>query len=271
MRDNGLRFALKNEVYEHIGKSNRGLLQQVLRDEPHLGGASVGAAVLRKLEVPQASEATRNPEWFFEDWVREQGGGETPKRRHGLLPDIRKLRLPLVSGKEEDMDSENLKWVGLAVLVAVAGGVLSSLLRRHNDENTRERAPTPLPPKPTPKAEPIRLAVAIFAGKLPSGELDVTGVADLVARATYWWVGTPDSWIRTGGEGIVEPLRGAPTSDDALIVLLVDMPEAAERSPTSRPEASSQLRAAASRREAVLVGQFVVTDASALTSVGFRR
>lgn len=262
MRDYGLRSALRNEVYEHIGEANRPLLKQVLRDEPHLEGPSVGAAVLRKLEVPQASEATRNPEWFFEDWVRDHGGGDIPRRRR---------RDDLFAGKEAAMESENLKWVGLAVLVAVAGGALWLLLRRAGDETTRERAPSPPPPKPTPKAVPIRLAVAIFAGKLPSGELDVTGVADLVARATYWWVGTPDSWIRTGGDGIFDPLRGAPTSDDALIVLLVDMLEAAERSPTSRPEASSQLRAAASRGDAEIVGQFVVTDASALTSVGFRR
>ena len=231
----------------------------VVRDAPHLEGAAVGAAVLRLLEVPQATAAARNPEWFFEDWVRDHGGGDVPRRR----------KRDYIAGREAAMESENLKWVGLAILVAVAGGAIWLLLRKSEEKPSRERAPSP--PKPKPKPVPIRLAVAIFARKLPAGELDVASVADLVARATYWWVGTPDSWARAGGDGTFQPLDGSPTSDDALIVLLVDVLDAAGHAPTSRPEASSQLRSAASRGDAEIVGKYTVTDAAALTAAGFRR
>lgn len=261
MRDYALRPALRNEVYEHLGKSNRVFLEQVERDQPDIEGAAVGAAVLRLLEVPEATAAVRNPEWFFEDWVRDHGGGDVPRRR----------KRDYIAGREAAMESENLKWVGLAILVAVAGGALWLLLRKSEEGPSRERTPSPSPPKPKPKPVPIRIAVAIFAGKLPAGELGVASVADLVARATYWWVGTPDSWARTGGDGTFQPLDGSPTSDDALIVLLVDVLDAAGRAPTSRPEASSQLRSAASRGDAEIVGKYTVTDASALTAVGFRR
>jgi hypothetical protein len=45
MRDHALRPALRNEVYEHLGKSNRGFLELVVRDAPHLEGEDVDAAV----------------------------------------------------------------------------------------------------------------------------------------------------------------------------------------------------------------------------------
>jgi hypothetical protein len=259
MHDHALQPALRNEVYEHHGKSNRGFLEVVVRDTPHLKGAAVGAAVLRLLEVPEATEAARNPECFFHGWVRNHGGGDVPGRRD----------LNYFVRKEAAMESENLRWVGLAILVAVAGGVLWLQRRESEAKPSRERATSPSLPKPRPM--PIRLAVAVFAGKLPAGELDVANVADLVARATYWWVGTADSWSRTGGDGTFQPLNGPATSDDALIVLLVDVLDAAGRAPTSRPEASSQLRAAASRGDAKILGRYTVIDATALTAEGFRR
>ncbi len=69
--------ALCNEVYLHIGESNKGFLQEVTRNNPRLEGASVGVAVLRALEVNVPSNELRDHTEFFKNWVIKQGGLKT--------------------------------------------------------------------------------------------------------------------------------------------------------------------------------------------------
>lgn len=159
---------------------------------------------------------------------------------------------------------------GIVLLVFVAGGVIWITARQPNKNKPREDSRSKSAQNLTASRETktIRLALAIFAEKLPADGLDGAKVADLVARTTYWWAGTPDSWELMHESDALQPLHGSPASENALIVILVDIP--AESPPASRLEAASQIRSAASKGSVrILDQQYTVVSASALTAAGF--
>ncbi len=112
--------------------------------------------------------------------------------------------------------------------------------------------------------------MGIFAGQLPPGEFIASSAADLVSKATFWWVGETDSWLNVKRSGIFIPLTGSPSSEDELIMLAMDLIHTSESPPTSRPEVSSLLRAAGTG-DIELVDKFTVNKPSELMALGFKR
>jgi hypothetical protein len=264
MPKDGLGPALCNEVYLHIGKFNEGFLKQVTLENPHLEGAGVGVAVLRLLEVNVPSNALRDPTEFFKEWVKSRDG-------HDLPGHSKKWRSPewIPNDNNESMKSEdNLRWIGLAVLVAVSYGIWR-LLQNARMAPAGPNVPTP-PPPPRAKKTRICIAMGIFAGQLPPGEFVASSAADLVSKATFWWVGETNSWLNVQKSGFIVPLTGSPSSEDELIMLVMNLIHTPEFPPTSRPEVSSLLRAAGTR-DIELVDKFTVNKPGELMALGFKR
>lgn len=264
MPKTGLRPALCNDVYLHIGGSNKEVLQQVTRDSPHLEGAGVGVAVLRALGVNVPSNDLRDPSEFFKKWVNDHDGKDLP----GHIKKWRSHEWTPRDNNESMKSEDNLRWVGLAVLVAVSYGIWRLL---QNARVAPEGTNVPAQPQPLrSKKTRICIAIGIFAGQMPPGEFVASSAADLVSKATFWWVGETDSWPNVGKSGILIPLTGSPSSDDALIMLVMNLIHTSESPPTSRPEVSSLLRVAGTR-DIELVDKFTVNKPEELMALGFKR
>jgi hypothetical protein len=207
----------------------------------------------------------RDPSEFFEEWLEEHDGRDLPGH------ETRKFRRPkwIPKNDNESMKSEdNLRWVGLAVLVAVSYGIWRVLQNSRIPPVEPNVTSPPLPPRA--KKSRICIAMGIFAGQLPPGEFVASSAADLVSKATFWWGGETDSWQKVMNSGIFNPLTGSPSSDDSLVMLVVNLIHTSEFPPTSRPEVSSLLRAA-DTRDIELVDRFTVSKPDALMDLGFRR
>lgn len=261
MTRGSLRPALCEEVYLYFGNSNRELLQQAESENQCLEGARIGAAVLRRFKLEGLGDYTQDPEAFFKKWLNDQGGGELPKKSSFVRN--------LLKREDELIMDYKIKWVGLAVLVGVSYSVWR--LFENRNTNPAPSRPNASPPK-QPKAKINRacISLGIFANHLPSGELVVSDIADLVSKTYAWWVGEQDSWMSIERSGILTPLAGSPSSDGVLIVLVVNLIHTAETPPSSRLEVSSLLRAAAAE-DVEISGKFTVSHPEKLNSLGFKR
>lgn len=163
------------------------------------------------------------------------------------------------------MQTEDLRWVGLAVLIAVAGGALALLLKRRRSE-PQDPAPAS-PPKPTN----LHFAVAVFSGRARDAGTSTDSAGDLLTQATYWWVGRSDSWSGLAGAAGLSAIAEIPATDDALLVVVFQAPETGAGTPSSRPEGAAQLRKASRVSQLHRVGIFAAKDASQLSAAGFRR
>jgi hypothetical protein len=258
--------ALCDEVYLKIGEFNEELLKQVMLDSPRPEGAAIGIAVLRALGVKVPPNALHDPTEFFREWIADHDGKNLPG--HSRTTISRVVSWCTKDNNESMKSEDNLRWVGLAVLVAVSYGIWRLL---KNARVAPEGQNVPTPPLP-PRAKKTRICVAmgIFAGQLPPEEFVASSAADLVSKATFWWVGDTDSWPNVGKSGIFIPLIGSPSSDDALIMLVMNLIHTSESPPTSRPEVSSLLRAAGTR-DIELVNKFTVSKPGELMALGFKR
>jgi len=248
---------LRQETYLFLGQRNRELLDEAVRRRPDARGPEIGLIVLELLGAREVIRATDSPSRFFDRWVRERGG---------LPPRLRK-RDKYLSGGEAAMELERLKWVGLALIVALAGGAVWSLVARQKiaaDPTARTRPPRPPPPEPTR----WRIAVSVFSGKLRDRSITTREAADVLAHAPYWWIGDLRSWNEMASSDF-EPVSDLPDSDDALVIVVLEAVSGGPP-PSSRPEAASLLRAAATGETAEVVGVFAVRDGVELPSA-FRR
>jgi len=105
-----------------------------------------------------------------------------------------------------------------------------------------------------------QVAVGIFSGKLRDRPVTARDIADLLAHAPYWWVGDAGGWEDVASSAELEPVESVPESNDALLLVLLEVAANGTARPTSRPEAASKLRAAADRGQATVRATFLVRD-----------
>ena len=255
-----LGVALRNETYEFLGLKHRALLDRARRDVPEARGAALATAVLGLLLPDLAHDAQQEGDAFFDKWLDDHDG----KR-----PRIRKRDF---RSKDKKMEAEDLWWVGLAVLVAVAGGALFGLLARKGSDTgiAPLRVARPAPMRPS-KPKLVLFAIAAFSGKVRNTGTTATNAGDLLTQATYWWVGTPEDWDGLRGAAGLSPINTPPATDDALLVVAYEAPEAGGGTPSSRPEGATRLREASQGRELRVVGTYAASDPSRLSLAGFRR
>lgn len=253
-----LRPALTNEVYEFLGRANQQLIAEVRRDRSDLHGPDLALAVLRVLR-PDLSVTPARARDYFRNWVDDHRG-----ERPGVAK--RERAFGMVRS-EERMETEDLRWVGLAVLVGVAGGALLVHLNRRRPQAA---GPAPRGSPPPPSQAPVCFALAAFSGKMREVGTQEANAGDLLTHAAFWWAGTRERWgdvVRGVG---ASPLRSLPDGNDDLVLAVYEAPPAGGGVPSSRPEGASRLRDAAAARELRSLGLFSV-NRSELTAVGFKR
>jgi hypothetical protein len=258
VHDHPLRAALRNEVYEFLGRQHSELLSSIRRQHPNIGGAGLALAALRQLHPDSARNAEQvGADHFFRRWI-ENRGGELPRIR------IREQLMPALSTSEDH--TMELRWLGLAILVAAAGGAFLWLLARSKNPETS------LPPSPQPaKPQPVRFAAAAFSGKVRDAGTAPESAGDLLTQATYWWVGSADAWSAVTNNVPLTRIDTVPDTDDALVVVAYETARPPSGIPSSRPEGATRLRDAAREHDLRFVGMFSVEDPSLMTNAGFRR
>ncbi len=265
MLDHPLGAVLRNETYEFLGQKHRALLDAARREVPRARGAALATAVLGLLQPDIARDAQREGDAFFDRWL-DHHGGERPRIR------TREKLSAFISSEDETMETEDVRWVGLAVLVAVASGALVWLLALKRSETASAVPLGARPaPAPAPRPKPVRFAVAAFSGKVRDAGTTATNAGDLLTQATFWWVGSSDSWDGLAGSAGLSAIEKLPQTDDALLVVVYEAPQTSSGTPSSRPEGATRLREASRDRELRVVGVFAVSDPSQLSAVGFRR
>lgn len=256
MADHPLAAALTNATYEFLGAKHRPLLDAARRESPRARGATLATTVLGLLEPELARAARHEGEAFFSRWL-SQHGGEGPRVRSGWM-----------TPKEETMEAEDLRWVGLAVFIVLASGALLRLTQKRSDDGPREPRPLPVA---VPKPQAVQFAVAAFSGKVRDVGATAATAGDLLTLAAFWWVGSADSWdgiVRTAG---LSEASSVPDTDDALLVALYEAPGTSAGTPSSRPEGATRLREAARAGELRMLGMFAISDPACLSAAGFRR
>jgi len=264
MRSHPLAGALRNDVYEALGHRHQALLREVPLREARSSGPYVAATVLGLLNSEAASVAQANPAAFFKHWVAQHQGQMPASQRAGGI-------ISAILGRDESgpTDGETLRWVGLAVIVAVWEGALLALPGRQQDQ-----APGPAPHSTPPKARVAAhglVAIGLFSRNLRDlgSEPDVAG--DLLARARYWWAGDSRRWGSVEATARLEPVADSPVADDGLVVVVYRTMPSRGGSPSSRPETASLLRAASRGGEVERIGTYIAREPDQLTAAGFRR
>lgn len=265
MAEHALRGALTNAIYEELGSAHRVLFEEAKAADSSAHGPELATLVLARLTPELAHQARGNPQ-FFRRWV-EHRGGELP--RTGKREAFRDFVVEQIAGaKEVDrVEKEDLRWVGLAVLVAVVGAAFVALTRRTSTSAPLE----PLRPVPS-MVRPIRFAIAGFSRRIRDAGTGPTAASGLLTEAAYWWVGTRDGWERVADASALLPIDRLPESDDALLVVVFEEASGDTTSlPSSRPEGASRLRGAASVGDLRWVGTYAVRDPRQLVPSGFQR
>lgn len=261
MFNHALRPTLTNATYEHLGRQNEELLHRAQRAAPHARGPTLAAIALCLLLPPESTaEVQRGEEQYFERWVHARGG-EMPGlgRRDQLFGRF----------TGEALEIENLRWIGLAVLVALASGAFVWLLNR--ERSSADAAPAPRPPVASPRPQTLCFAVAAFSGKVRDTGATPDTAGSLLTQSTFWWVGPRQGWDGVSRSAGLSPLEALPQTDDALLVVAYEAPHAPGALPSSRPEGATFLREASKGGELRVMGTFSVRDTSQLSAAGFRK
>lgn len=241
------------QVYELIGSQNGALLREVRAAFPGARGPSLAAATLEVLGAAEADRALREGRAFFERWVTAQGG-----------------RMPGFSWSERhEVEKEDLRWFGLALIIALAGGVLLSLARGRRPYEKHGTTSPASSKQPRPKK--LRFAVGAFSGKVRDVGVDAAGAGDLFTQAPFWWVGSTDGWDDFAQSATLSLLAELPSADDVLVVLAYELAQGEGGEPSSRTEGAARLRDALQRNALTVVGTFAVDEPAKLSDAGFRR
>jgi hypothetical protein len=269
MAETSLRDALTNATYEFLGHKYRELFEAVRRDKPWLHGSALAADVLRWIDPGLARDVQR--EGGIPQWV-DRRGGERP--RVGTRERIGSLAYEFVYAdgetSEDNAMKEDLRWVGLAVLIAVASGALWLLLRKRGDSASAPASSVP-PQALNSRMTSVRIALAVFSGKVRDVGGTTATAGDLLTHAAFWWAGPADGWERLARTAALSSVTGPSESDDALLVMVYEAPTTDGDVPSSRPEGATRLRDAARAGELRLIGTFAVSDPTNLSAAGFRR
>ena len=266
MAEPSLQGALTNATYEFLGHQHRELFEAVRHKKPWLHRAALAESVLHYIDPKLARDVQLMG--GIAAWA-DSRGGERPGL--GTLEGFRAIANDLVgdTGGDNGM-KEDLRWVGLAVLVAVASGALLLLLRKR--EHSASAATTSTSPAtPSLSRRPIRIAIAAFSGKVRDIGAATSSAGDLLTHAAFWWAGPLNGWEGLARSAGLSTLETAPESDDALLVLVYEAPGSDGNVPSSRPEGATMLREAARANELRLIGHFAVSDRTNLSTAGFRR
>ena len=264
MADHPLRSVLTNTTYDFLGRQNRVLLDAARRDSPSARGAELATTVLRLLQMGVAREAARDGDVFYSEWLRRHGG-ERPRVRG--LEHIGGV----LSTKDYTLETEDFRWVGLAVLIALTGGALALLLSRKREDDGLSPSTQQPQSVPASRPRPLRFAVAAFSGRVRDAGTTAATAGDLLTHAAFWWVGGVQDWdviVRTAG--LTETV-GIPDTDDALLVFVYEAPGTGAGTPSSRPEGATRLREAARAGVLRIHGAFSIGDPAKLSAAGFRR
>ena len=254
------RPLLRREVYDVLGRRYQELFHRSRRD---IRGVANEALALKVLDILDPDVRTRERLGYATDlrrWI---------DRNEGELP--RQSRRAWRSKEEREME-EQLRWVGLAVVVALACGVLI-YANRNRSATPQERGPNPMPP-PLPQDRPI-IQVLRFAVVLPASKVRDIGTADseageLLTRATYWWCGKPSTYDGLLRDIGAQPAPETPAEDEFLLVTF-DVVDFTGSLPTSRPEGSIVLRQATQRGRTRYIENMSVGRLDGLEDAGFHR
>jgi hypothetical protein len=259
----GHRLLLQLAVYDDLGEMHRDLLDEIRRMHPASEGEELGLLALRLLSRDAADRIAPRGASDLRRWVERQGGE---------LPRV-KLRESLNPFGEDPMRMD-LRWIGLAVVVAVLGGALLYLRRRQASASADRDSQSPEPPRVSPTSvsskRSLRIAVAIPGSNLREVGLREAAAADILTRATYWWTGEPGTWDRVVADLGLSDLTNDP-GDDEMVLIAFDIGNHTGSAPSSRPEAATLLRDAAVRGDVSLYRSFSLGAPQALSGAKFRR
>jgi len=260
--DPPLKGALNFKTYEFLGKKHLDLLKEVHQRHPCAHEDNLAAEILTLL-VPEVGNLARaQGRTFFHQWV---------KQHDGVLPEISLLD-HFGSDERRQMEQLDIRWIGLAVLIAFVGGSLVQQLLRARDAKDSVTLREPRPESvPAPKPQTWRFAVAAFTSSIRNSGHNTSAAADVLTIATFWWVGPPSQWGSIIRDANLTEISAIPDTDDVLIILAYDVPGTSGGPPTSRTELAMKLRDAARRGELRTVGIFTTSDQHSLNATGFRR
>lgn len=243
-------------IYKFLGELHRSLIDELRQETPDLRGPRLAAAVLTTMLPELAPNELRDAAAFFSNWRAQYEAEFIPK-----------MTLDYWLPESNTMEIEDLRWVGLGVLVAIAGGVL---LERRSRKGLGTAKTVDIPPRPAEPPKPIRTVVSAIVGKVRGGVTE-KNAGDLLTSAAFWWSGSLDDWETLVRDACLSPTPKIPESDDALVFVVYDAPGSSNGTPTSRLEGASRLREVARSGDLRLVGTFTSSDPAQLIAAGFRR
>ncbi len=252
-------LTLTNKSYEHWGKLHEELLHAARQEDPRASKKELAEIVIRLIDLKIHENVKKDPK-FFENWL-EKYGGEAPRLRIRDLGDNLK-------DKQEREKMENFRWVGLAVIIAFSCSALLLLLKKNTVKNQLETVP-PVPA--TLKQQSILYAVAVFSSKLRNTRENTITAGDLLAQATYWWVGSVTDWKETVKKANFLATNEIPNTDDVLLVIVYETTMIGAGTPSSRPEGSMHLREADRLGKLKKNNMFLINDQKSLNLAGFKR
>lgn len=253
--------ALTHETYELIGRANEALMTLAREKAPDVWGADLAVEVLDLVHPESGRQARQEGKAvFFERWLSRHGGHDP---RSTFLEQM-------IRGNEVEAMREDLRWVGLAVMVVVFAGGLVSVVWQKRSEAKRASLPSE-PPAPSSRRSPVHLAIVVLSGTLRETGTQPESAGALLTRSTHWWSGGRDEWVTTERSLGLSPIEHLPETDNTLVMVTYEMSLTDGTPPTSRPEGADRLRAASKTNALRLVGSFVLDEPSRLSAAGFRR
>ena len=248
-------------IYDYLGGRHRTWLDQVRGQS----GPDTSLRALDQIDPKIRRDEEIRSAQDLRTWVRRHAGS--------LPPPASQTGIYLRGGKEERMEQEHLRWLGLAIAVATVCGVFFMLLRRRPEEGTStdgRMRPNAEAPPPRTEVRKLRFAMVVPVAKLRELGSDPGQASDILTRSTYWWVGSESAWGSVPSELDASAL-GDGASDDDFALVAFDVERFHGSVPTSRPEGAQAIRKARTdgclERACVLL----VRKPASLEAAGFRR
>ena len=260
---------LNASAYEALGRSHSQVFDEMRSRDPDLRGAELAAHALALISPDLAAVIAPGGGADLREWVVRKGGTlpaglSASWTGHGRIGGL----LPEVSA-----EGDPVQWLGLAVVVALVGGITLPFgvprLRTPAVELRSPRSQRPPDSRPSTGVD-LTIALGTDGGKVRMVGVDPSRAGDLLTRATYWWTGAPAAWRELSTNLSLRPIS-APNHDDDFVVVVYSVTPAPSSGPTSRPEAAMLLQDLARSGRLAEPELYDVPVASELPANGFRR
>lgn len=285
--DSNSGSSLQNVVLQ-VGRSEdeAGLRNEIQRrHQKNLGGAKLGLEALKVLDPDTYQDVqglSRSPRESFREWLDNEElrlGDLLPQETH-----------PHTDTRREKME---IRWIGVAALVALLGGASLYALKKLNGTTTnRKHNPEPSGDAPegqdqhvglTPDAaardtdrertSTIYVAVGVHSRTVRDvGGRTLAEAPALMREGMYWWSGNEEEWEDLLSSEGLQQISEVPEADDKLLIIGYEVPRK-----TDLPSYSLEIRNLLKKshkkndEEADVVGTYRVSRASLLEELGFSR